>query len=259
MSQKLHVIKIGGSVIENHQLLHHFVEAFVKVKGLKILVHGGGNVATAMGEKLGITPKMIEGRRITDEETLDIVTMVYGGLVNKKLVATLQSRGINSIGLTGADGNLMLARKRPVRAGIDYGLVGDIREVNVTFLSELLAQGKTPILAPLTHDGHGQMLNTNADTIASETAIAMSKSFEVDLSITFEKQGVMMDLENPDSLISTLTYAEYERLKSEFRVHSGMIPKLDNAFKVLESGVKSVRICRFDQIGEPDHGTILQA
>lgn len=256
---KIHVIKIGGSVIEDHHMLHDFVEAFLKVEGPKILVHGGGKVATAMGEKLGITPKMIEGRRITDEETLDIVTMVYGGLINKKLVAKLQSRGVNGIGLTGADGNLILARKRPIRAGIDYGLVGDVREVNLPFLDSLLASGKVPVLAPLTHDGHGQMLNTNADTIASEVAIALAQKHEVSLALTFEKDGVLVDLEDSNSLISTLSYSEYETLKAEYKVHSGMIPKLDNAFRVLESGVAAVRICKFDQIGDPTHGTILQA
>jgi acetylglutamate kinase len=240
-------------------MLSDFLSDFKKIEGAKMLIHGGGKAATQMGEKLGVSPKIIEGRRITDEVTIEIVTMVYAGLVNKRIVAQLQSNGLNAIGLCGADANCIKAKKRPIKAGIDYGLVGDIREVNVDFFRELMSSGKIPVIAPLTHDGYGQLLNTNADTIASEIAIAMSKYFEVILSLTFEMEGVMEDVSNPETIIRSLDKEKYEILKSEFKVHDGMIPKLDNAFHVLESGVKSVRVCKYNQIGNPVNGTILQA
>lgn len=257
--EKLNVIKIGGAVIDEPLMLSEFLTQFTKIEGKKILVHGGGKVATQMGEKLGVSPKIIEGRRITDEVTIEIVTMVYAGLVNKRIVAQLQSLGINSIGLSGADGNAIKAKKRPVKAGIDYGLVGDIRSVNDQLFSNLMSSEITPVIAPLTHDGYGQLLNTNADTIASEIAMAMSERFDVTLSLTFEMEGVMEDVSDPQTLIRSLTGEQYEVLKSEFKVHDGMIPKLDNAFRVLKSGIGSVRVCRFDKIGNPDNGTILQA
>ncbi|WP_258104391.1 acetylglutamate kinase [Marinoscillum sp. MHG1-6] len=257
--EKLNVIKIGGAVVDDPIMFADFLAEFKKISGYKILVHGGGRVATQMGEKLGVSPKIIEGRRITDEVTIEIVTMVYAGLVNKRTVAQLQSQGMNALGLSGADGNAILAKKRPVKAGIDYGLVGDIREVNVSFLTNLLDSGTVPVIAPLTHDGYGQLLNTNADTIASEVAIGLSSKFDVVLSMTFEMPGVLEDVSDPSTLIKTLNKEEYEVLKSEFKVHDGMIPKLDNAFNVIDNGVKSVRICKFDEIGDPENGTILQA
>lgn len=259
MKKKLNVIKIGGAVIDDPLMLSDFLTEFAKIEGAKILVHGGGKVATQMGEKLGVSPKIIEGRRITDEVTIEIVTMVYAGLVNKRIVAQLQSHNINAIGLSGADANCIKAKKRPIKAGIDYGLVGDIREINTDVFNELMLSGKIPVIAPLTHDGYGQLLNTNADTIASEIAISMAKLFDVTLSLTFEMEGVMEDVSDPDSIIRSLNKSQYEILKSEFKVHDGMIPKLDNAFHVIESGVKSVRVCRFNQIGNPENGTILQA
>lgn len=257
--EKLNIIKIGGSVIDDPVMLAEFLSDFTKIKGNKILIHGGGKVATQMGEKLGISPKIIEGRRITDEVTIEIVTMVYAGLVNKRIVAQLQSHDVNAIGLSGADGNAIKAKKRPVKAGIDYGLVGDIRSVNTELFAEFLNTNKIPVIAPLTHDGYGQLLNTNADTIASEIAIAMSATYNVTLSLTFEMEGVMEDVNNPKSLIKSLNKEQYEVLKSEFKVHDGMIPKLDNAFNVLNSGVNAVRVCKYNQIGNPGNGTILQA
>lgn len=257
--EKLNVIKIGGAVIDDPLMLSEFLTQFTKIQGKKILIHGGGKVATQMGEKLGVSPKIIEGRRITDEVTIEIVTMVYAGLVNKRIVAQLQSHGVNGIGLSGADGNAIKAKRRPIKAGIDYGLVGDIRAVNTDLFSELIKGEKTPVIAPLTHDGYGQLLNTNADTIASEVAIAMAKHYDVTLSLTFEMEGVMEDVDDPKSIIRSLTKDKYEVLKSEFKVHDGMIPKLDNAFRVLDSGVNSVRICKYDQIGQPSNGTIVQA
>ncbi|MFY0598387.1 MAG: acetylglutamate kinase [Cyclobacteriaceae bacterium] len=257
--KKLNIIKIGGAVIDDPLMLSEFLVEFTKIEGRKILVHGGGKVATQMGEKLGVSPKIIEGRRITDEVTIEIVTMVYAGLVNKRIVAQLQSQNVNGIGLSGADGNSIKAKKRPIKAGIDYGLVGDVRNVNTTLFSELMDTGKIPVIAPLTHDGYGQLLNTNADTIASEIAIAMSKEYDVTLSLTFEMEGVMEDVSDPKSVIRELKMGQYDTLKSEFKVHDGMIPKLDNAFHVLESGVNSVRICKYDQIGLPENGTILRA
>jgi acetylglutamate kinase len=259
MKKKLNVIKIGGAVIDDPLMLADFLDQFSKLEGAKVLIHGGGKVATQMGEKLGVSPKIIEGRRITDEMTIEIVTMVYGGLVNKRIVAQLQARNVNAIGLTGADGNAILAKKRPVRAGIDYGLVGDVREVNVALFTEFIESNKMPVIAPLTHDGYGVLLNTNADTMASEIAIALSATYDVTLSLTFEMDGVMEDVSNSKSLIKSLKKEGYERLKSEFRVHDGMIPKLDNAFNVIESGVKAVRICKYNQISDPTNGTILQA
>ncbi|MEP0368312.1 MAG: acetylglutamate kinase [Cyclobacteriaceae bacterium] len=257
--KKLNVIKIGGAVIDDPIMLSEFLSEFSKIEGDKVLVHGGGKVATQMGEKLGVSPKIIEGRRITDEVTIEIVTMVYAGLVNKRIVAHLQSNGVNSLGLSGADGNAIKAKKRPVKAGIDYGLVGDIREVNTGLFTDLMNNGILPVVAPLTHDGYGQLLNTNADTIASEIAIAMSKDFEVTLSLTFEMEGVMDDVNDPNSVITQMDKDHYEVLKSEFKVHDGMIPKLDNAFRVLDSGVASVRICKYNEIANPNNGTILQA
>lgn len=259
MKKKLNVIKIGGAVIDDPLMLTDFLDQFSQLEGLKILIHGGGKVATQMGEKLGVSPKIIEGRRITDEVTIEIVTMVYAGLVNKRMVAQLQSRNINAIGLSGADGNAILAKKRPVRAGIDYGLVGDVREVNLALFKEFVESGKIPVIAPLTHDGYGLLLNTNADTMASEVAIAMAKEYDVTLSLTFEMEGVMEDISNPKSLIKSLNRAGYNKLKSEFKVHDGMIPKLDNAFNVIDNGVKAVRICKFNQISKPTNGTIVQA
>lgn len=246
--EKVHVIKVGGAVIEDEEKLSVFLDSFSAIDELKILIHGGGRVATEIGKKLGIHPKMVEGRRVTDDETLDLVTMVYGGLVNKKLVARLQRMDQNGIGLTGADGSLMVSEKRPVRDGVDYGWVGDPKEVNVKIISDLLNAGLIPVIAPLTHDGKGQLFNTNADTMAGVMAMSLVKNYEVYLHMTFELDGVLRDINDPDSLLREIRKQEFKELKSSGIIHSGMIPKLENAFEAIDSGVSQVRICKYDQV-----------
>jgi len=240
-SEKLTVVKVGGGVLEDVASLAGFLDRFIALPGLKILVHGGGRVATKLSEQLNIESKMIEGRRITDAGIIDIVTMVYGGLINKKTVAALQARGCNAGGFTGADMNLIEAVKRPV-AAIDYGFVGDVTKVNDEMLSILLKSGITPVIAPLTHDGRGQLLNTNADTIASEIAGAMAGLYDVSLVFCFEKPGVLSDSENDNSVTPDLNLALYQLFKEEGVIHSGMIPKIDNSFDALQKGVKQVII-----------------
>lgn len=244
---KLNVIKIGGNVINDSEKLTEFLSAFSQLKGNKILVHGGGKVATEIAKKLGVETKMVEGRRITDEPMRDVVMMVYGGLINKQIVAQLQANNCDAIGLTGADGGVILAKKRPVKT-IDYGFVGDIEKVDNEFISNLLQQKKTPIFAPLTFDKSGTMLNTNADTQASAIAVAMSQEFEVNLIYCFEKKGVLSDPENDDSVISELTPSSYENYKTEGVIYEGMIPKLDNAFAAIKNGVRQVTICHADEL-----------
>lgn len=245
--KKLHVLKIGGNVIDHEEKLSQFIHVFSQLKGPKVLVHGGGKIATKIGEKLGIKAQMVEGRRITDRETLDIVTMVYGGLVNKGVVSKLQAEGCNAIGLTGADGNVIEAHKRPV-ADIDYGWVGDVDRVNIGPLCNFIEQNITPVFAALTHDGEGHMLNTNADTIATMVAVGLSKAYDVDLIYCFEKKGVLEDIDNPDSLIRSINYSEYQSLKAKGIIADGMIPKLDNSFNAINNGVSSVKICAADDL-----------
>jgi len=239
--ENLTVVKVGGGVLEDVASLAGFLDRFVALPGLKILVHGGGRVATKLSEQLNIKSKMVEGRRITDADTIDVVTMVYGGLINKKTVAALQARGCNAGGFTGADMNLIIADKRPVK-DIDYGFVGDVAKVNNKLLAILLKSGITPVIAPLTHDGNGQLLNTNADTIASEISAAMSHLYEVSLVFCFEKPGVLTDSENDNSVIEHLTKSSYQSYKENGIIHSGMIPKIDNSFDALQKGVKQVII-----------------
>ena len=240
-SEKLTVVKVGGAILEDAVSLSGFLDRFVALPGLKILVHGGGRAATSLAAKLGVESTMVEGRRITDAETLDIVTMVYGGLVNKNTVAALQARNCNAAGFTGADINLVKARKRPV-AEIDYGFVGDITAVQSGAFANLLQLGITPVVAPLTHDGNGQFLNTNADTMASAIAIAMSTLYEVTLIFCFEKPGVLLNADDDTSVIPQLSAGLYQSLKEQKIIHSGMIPKLDNSFAALQQGVKQVII-----------------
>ena len=241
LKKPLTVVKVGGAVLEDVASLAVFLDRFVSLPGLKILVHGGGRVATKLSEQLNIVSRLVEGRRITDANTLDVVTMVYGGLINKKTVAALQARGCNAGGFTGADMNLISADKRPVK-DIDYGFVGDITRVNPEIFTLLLNNGITPVIAPLTHDGEGQLLNTNADTIASEIAGALSALFSVSLVFCFEKPGVLSDPDNDDSVIKDLTEASYLSFKEHGIIHSGMIPKIDNSFDALRKGVKQVII-----------------
>lgn len=246
----LHIIKIGGNVIDNSENLYHFLKDFTALEGHKILVHGGGKVATQLSDTLGIESKLVDGRRITDIETLRVVTMVYGGLINKNIVAQLQRFGTNAIGLTGADGNFIRAVKRPVKT-IDYGFVGDIKDdsVDAAAISRLMEAGFTPVFSALTHDGEGQMLNTNADTIASALAVALSKHYETTLIYCFEKKGVLHDVNDEDSLIREIDPIRYEELKKQQIIHSGMLPKLDNAFTAISCGVKAVIIGKADELG----------
>ena len=247
----LHIIKIGGNVIDNSENLHHFLKDFTALDGYKILVHGGGKVATQIADELGIETKLVDGRRITDIETLRIVTMVYGGLVNKNIVAQLQRFGNNAIGLTGADGNFIRTKKRPVKT-IDYGFVGDIdtNSINPENIGRLLEAGFTPVFSAITHDGEGQLLNTNADTIASALAVALAGLYETTLIYCFEKKGVLLDINDDDSIIRELNPVRYEELKKQLIIHSGMLPKLDNAFTAIACGVKAVVIGRSDDLGE---------
>jgi acetylglutamate kinase len=248
MGSKLSVIKVGGKIVEDNDSLKQLLAAFARIEGAKILVHGGGRSATKIAEQLGIESKMVDGRRITDADTLRVVTMVYGGLVNKNIVAGLQALGVNALGLTGADMGIIRSDKRPAKE-IDYGFVGDVKQVNSKRLQSLLKQGIVPVLAPLTHDGKGNMLNTNADTIAAETAQAMSEYYDVTLIYCFEKSGVLVDENDDDSLIPLLDKAAYTRYVGDGIITGGMMPKLDNAFRSIEKGVKEVVITRASDIG----------
>ncbi len=239
MKQKLSVVKIGGNVIEDEKSLDTFLSAFSKLEGLKILVHGGGKLATQLAAKLGVASKMVDGRRITDAETVDIITMVYGGLANKKIVAKLQAKGINALGLSGADGNTLQAHKRPVKE-IDFGFVGDIDGVNSGLLAHFLTLQLTPIFCAISHDGKGQLLNTNADTIASEIAIGMSAHYDTTLYYCFEKKGVLMSIADENSVITHIDTKKYEQLLEDGIIADGMLPKLHNCFHALENQVKKV-------------------
>ncbi len=236
----IQVIKIGGGVLENEAQRDAFLRQFAVIEGPKVLVHGGGRLATTMAERLGVETQMIDGRRVTDKETLDIVTMVYGGLVNKQVVAQLQTMGVNAIGLTGVDGGWMKSVKRPIKHGIDYGYVGDVIEVNGAHLRRLLDNGLTPVIAPITYSAEGLLLNTNADTVASQTAISLAP--DVQLTFCFEKAGVLSNPDDESSLIARITPETYTQLKADGIISGGMIPKIDNAFAAIEHGVQSVRI-----------------
>lgn len=245
----LFVIKVGGNVIDNPVLLQSFLANFAAIPGKKILIHGGGKIATRIGDQLGIESKYVNGRRITDAATIDVVTMVYGGLVNKQLVAKLQANGCNAIGLTGADANAMPAVKRPVKE-VDFGFVGDVDagKVNAAALKALLEAGLTPVFAPLTHDGAGQLLNTNADTIASSLAIALSQFYKVRLIYCFEKKGVLHTPDDDSTVITLIDRFIYKDLMADGVLTDGILPKLDNAFAAIESGVKEVLIGHADDV-----------
>jgi acetylglutamate kinase len=254
--KKLYVIKIGGNVIDNSENLHYFLEDFSKLEGVKILIHGGGKIATDLSHTLGIEPKMVDGRRITDIETLRVVTMVYAGLINKNIVAQLQKVNCNAIGLTGADANLIRASKRPIKE-IDYGFVGDIHETSVATnkLSALLEEGLIPVFSAITHDGNGQLLNTNADTIASALAVALSAVYEVSLVYCFEKKGVLKDVNDNSSLISEISLSDFEALKADNIIAGGMLPKLHNAFEAIKNGVSEVYIGKSDELNHLNNRT----
>lgn len=235
------ILKVGGAIVENPESLGQLLNKFASIAGQKVLIHGGGRSATKMAARLGIETRMVEGRRITDADMLDVVTMVYGGLVNKRLVAHLQARGINAMGLCGADMNILRAHKRIV-TDIDYGFVGDVDEADGKALQGLIANGIVPVIAPLTHDGRGQLLNTNADTIAAETAKSLVPYFAVTLIYYFEKRGVLLNPDDDDSVIPVITRADFQRLVAEGIVSDGMIPKLQNAFSALDKGIARVFI-----------------
>ena len=253
MKEHITVIKVGGKIVEESDSLGSLLDRFAAIEGCKVLIHGGGRSATRIAERMGIESRMVDGRRITDSDTLQVVTMVYGGLVNKSIVAQLQARGINALGLTGADCNIIRAHKRPV-ATIDYGFVGDVECADGNMLSALIGQGITPIIAPLTHDGKGNLLNTNADTMAAETAKALAAHYDVTLIYCFEFPGVMRNPEEAESLIPTITRESYRTLLADGTVSGGMIPKIDNAFNAIENGVKEVIITSADTI-DGIHGT----
>ncbi|MEO1450829.1 MAG: acetylglutamate kinase [Bacteroidota bacterium] len=243
----LSILKIGGKVLEQPALREQVLRDWTRNSMQRLLVHGGGKTASDISQKLGIKAPMIQGRRITSPDMLKVALMVYGGLMNRQLVATLQALGASAFGMTGADLDVIRAIKRPVK-DIDYGLAGDIVSVQTDSLKLLIENGHCPVLAPLTHDGKGQLLNTNADTIASAVASALADTLPVQLTYVFEQPGVMADIDNPDSLVSVLAEADYDQLKEGGAIHSGMIPKLDNAFRALQAGVKEVQICRYDAV-----------
>lgn len=245
--EKLTLVKVGGKIVEEDESLSRLLNDFSIIAGNKILVHGGGRSATKLAEKLGIESQMVNGRRITDAETLKVVTMVYAGLVNKNIVAKLQGRHVNAIGLTGADLNVIHSIKRPV-TDIDYGFVGDVKYVNVPALIELLKQFIVPVLSPITHDGMGNLLNTNADTIAGEAAKALAYDYDVTLIYCFEKKGVLRDENDDESVIPEINEILFKQYVAEGIISGGMIPKLENAFQALHAGVKSVIITQASEI-----------
>lgn len=249
------IIKIGGAILENKKSLDKLLNLFEKIQGKKLLVHGGGRSASELMKKIGLTPKMLDGRRITDDKTLEIVSFCYAGL-NKQLVAKLQSKGVNAVGLCGADFNCLKATKRPPKP-IDYGWVGDVmkNDVMTENLLDLIQKDIVPVISPLTHDGNGNLLNTNADTIASVLAQALQEKENVRLIYAFEKIGLLKDIENENSLIRELNLVDFEKLKAENIIHSGMLPKLKNCFDAKKEGVKEVMICRWDEIVNRNHKT----
>lgn len=238
---KLNLIKIGGNLIDDAIQLDSFLNRFAQLEGAKVLVHGGGKMATSMAEKMGLSVQMIEGRRITDASNLEIITMVYGGLINKKIVAQLQAHGSNALGLSGADGNSILAQKR-VAAPIDFGFVGDITTVNTKSITALISLDIVPVMSPITHDGKGQLLNTNADTIAATVAAALTEHYDVHLHYCFDKDGVLENINDETSIIRTIDLQKYEQLKASENIAGGMLPKLHNCFEALKKGVQKVHV-----------------
>ena len=257
MKQKLTIVKVGGAVVEDELQLSQLLRDFSAIEGRKVLVHGGGRKATKMAERLGIETKMVNGRRITDTDMLEVVTMVYGGLVNKNLVARLQANGVNAIGLTGADANAICSHKRPLKEGVDYGWVGDVDSVAYETLGQLIEAGITPVMAPLTHDGEGHILNTNADTIASETAKGLAHLYDVTLIFSFEKKGVLSNPDDDESVIPTITHEDFGRYKADGTISGGMLPKIENALSAVDAGVSRVIITLATAI-DGEHGTVIK-
>ena len=254
MKDKLTIIKVGGKIVEEPQSLNALLNDFAAIDGFKLLVHGGGRSATAMASQLGIETKMVDGRRITDAEMLRVVTMVYGGLVNKTIVARLQALGVDALGMTGADMNIILSKRREVKT-VDYGFVGDVEKVNAQALASLLRAGIVPVIAPLTHDGLGSLLNTNADTMAGETAKGLASIFDVHLVHCFEKAGVLRDENDDNTVVGEITRQSYASLREEGIVTGGMIPKLDNAFDAIDAGVAEVIITKASALDNLSAGT----
>lgn len=249
MKEKLTLVKVGGKIVEEEDTLRQFLQDFSSIEGYKALVHGGGRSATKLAAKLGIESKMVDGRRVTDAETLKVVTMVYGGLVNKNIVAGLQAIQVNALGLTGADMNLMRSDKRPVKE-VDYGYVGDVKEVNAGLLASLIKQGIVPVLAPLTHDKKGSLLNTNADTIAGEAAKSLADFFDVTLMFCFEKKGVLLNEQDDESVIPEIDRDTFRQYVNDGIIQGGMIPKLENAYQAIDAGVKEVIITQASEINK---------
>lgn len=252
----IHLVKIGGNIIDDDMLLENFIIAIRAFSRPCVIVHGGGKIASEISRNMGVEPVMADGRRITDEKTLDIIVMVYAGLVNKKIVALAQKHGINAVGITGADANTILAKKRPA-GEIDYGFVGDIEKVSPAFISDCLAVGLTPVIAPVTHDAQGNLLNTNADTIAASIGVALAASADVKLWYCFEKNGVLSDANDDESAIPELTMQRYSELLSSGIISKGMKPKLENAFFAKNNGVAEVVICHAEAFPDPFAGTTI--
>ena len=255
-NKPLTIVKVGGAVVEDEAQLRQLLTDFIAIEGAKILVHGGGRRATTIAGKLGIETKMVEGRRITDAEMLEVVTMVYGGLVNKHIVASLQALGADAIGLTGADANVIQAHRRPLKNGIDYGFVGDVDKVESSKIAHFIDKDLVPVIAPLTHDGLGNMLNTNADTMASEMAKAMAAHYDVTLVFAFEKPGVLANPDDDTSVISSITRDDFVRLKADGTISGGMLPKIENALQAIDAGVRRVVITSAKAI-DGQQGTII--
>ena len=255
--EKVTVVKVGGAIVEDSEQLAQLLKDFAAIPGKKVLVHGGGRRATKVAAALGIESKMVNGRRITDADMLEVVTMVYGGLVNKNLVAKLQANGVNALGLTGADMDVIHSHKRPLKDGIDFGFVGDVERANGKMLQTLLEEDITPVMAPLTHDGKGNILNTNADTIASQVACALTPHYDVTLTFCFEKKGVLANPDDEDSVISNINEADFHRYVDEGVIAGGMRPKLENSFDAIHRGVNQVIITRADD-PEGKQGTVIR-
>ena len=256
MKQKLTIVKVGGAVVEDEIQLTQLLKDFSAISGHKVLIHGGGRRATQVAASFGIESKMVGGRRITDADMLNVVTMVYGGLVNKNLVARLQANGVNALGLTGADIDVIRSHKRPLKDGVDFGFVGDVDRADGQMLSRLIEAGITPVMAPLTHDGQGHILNTNADTIASETAKALAPFYDVTLIYSFEKKGVLSNPDDDNSVIPTISRADFERYKADGTISGGMLPKIENALSAIDKGVNRVIITLATAI-DGNSGTII--
>ena len=257
MKERLTIVKVGGAVVEDEAQLTQLLKDFCAIEGAKILVHGGGRRATKIAERLGIETKMVDGRRITDAQMLEVVTMVYGGLVNKHVVASLQALGTDAIGLTGADGDIIRSVKRPLKNGIDYGFVGDVKKVDGAKIAHFIGKNLTPVIAPLTHDGQGNILNTNADTMASETAKALAALYDVTLIFSFEKKGVLSNPDDDESVIPVITRADFERYRADGTISGGMLPKIENALAAVEAGVSQVIITLATAI-DGRHGTVIK-